>query len=255
MKVIICGKGGSGKSTLSAFVAMGLKNRGYRVLLVDADESNYGLHRLLGISHPVSLMDSLGGKKEFRKMTTSAFSQTLDAVPFKERIRIDDIPGDCISEADGIKLLVVGKIHHFGEGCACPMGVLSKMVLSRLDFKENDIVIVDTSAGIEHFGRGVDRECDMIIGVVDPCFESFVLADQIRDMAIKAGAEIFFVLNKVDDNTLDIMHKNINREMVIAEIPYLNAVFKNNLEGRELNTSFVEIDPICQRIEDVKHKV
>ncbi|MBE9529715.1 MAG: P-loop NTPase, partial [Proteobacteria bacterium] len=168
MKVLICGKGGSGKSTLSALIAMALKNRGYRILLVDADESNHGLHRLLGISHPVSLMDSLGGKKGFRQMTGSAFPQTLDAVPFKERIRINEIPGDCITESDGIKLLVVGKIHHFGEGCACPMGVLSKMVLSKLDFKENEIVIVDTSAGIEHFGRGVDAECDMIIGVVDP---------------------------------------------------------------------------------------
>jgi CO dehydrogenase maturation factor len=255
MKVLICGKGGSGKSTLSALIAMGLKNRGYRILLVDADESNYGLHRLLGISHPVSLMDSLGGKKGFRKMTASAFPQTLDAVPFKERIHINDIPGDCISESNGIKLLVVGKIHHFGEGCACPMGVLSKMILSKLNFKKNEIVIVDTSAGIEHFGRGVDGECDMIIGVVDPCFESFVLADQISDMAMKAGAEIFFVLNKVDENTLDIMHKNINREMVVAEIPYLNAVFIHNLKGRKLEKSFLEIDPICQRIEDAKHKV
>jgi CO dehydrogenase maturation factor len=135
------------------------------------------------------------------------------------------------------------------------MGVLSKMVLSKLDFKENDIVIIDTSAGIEHFGRGVDGECDMIIGVVDPCFESFVLADQMRDMAIKAGAEIFFVLNKVDEKTLDIIHKHIDDEKVIAEIPYLHAVFMNNLEGRELETSFVEIDPICQRIEDVKYNV
>ena len=255
MKVLICGKGGSGKSTLSALIARALKNRGYRVLLVDADESNYGLHRLLGVSHPVSLLDSLGGKKGFREMTASAFPQTFDAFPFKEKIRINDIPGDCITESDGIKLMVVGKIHHFGEGCACPMGVLSKMVLSKLDFKENEIVVVDTSAGIEHFGRRVDAECDMIIGVVDPCFESFVLSDQMREMALKAGAEIFFVLNKVDEKTLDTMHKNIDHKMVIADIPYLHAVFMNNLEGKELDTSFLEIDPICQRIEDFKKNV
>ena len=217
MKVLICGKGGSGKSTLSALIAMALKNRGYRILLVDADESNHGLHRLLGIAHPVSLMDSLGGKKGFRQMKASAFPQTLDTVPFKERIRINEIPGDCITESDGIKLLVVGKIHHFGEGCACPMGVLSKMV--------------------------------------DPCFESFVLAEQMRDMATKAGVEIFFVLNKFDEKTIDTMHKNIDHETVIAEIPYMDTIFIDNLEGRELGTSFLEIDPICQRIEDVKNKV
>jgi len=255
MKVLICGKGGSGKSTLSALIATSLKNRGYRVLLIDADESNYGLHRLLGISHPVSLLDSLGGKKGFREMTASAFPQTLDAVPFKERIRINEIPGDCITESDGIKLLVVGKIHHFGEGCACPMGVLSKMVLSKLDFKENEIVIVDTSAGIEHFGRRIDAECDMIIGVVDPCFESFVLSEQMTDMVKEAGVEIFFVLNKFDEKTIETMHKNINRDKVIAEIPYMHAIFIDNLEGRELKTSFSEIDPICQRIEDFKKNI
>jgi CO dehydrogenase maturation factor len=135
------------------------------------------------------------------------------------------------------------------------MGVLSKMVLSKLDFKENEIVIVDTSAGIEHFGRRVDAECDMIIGIVDPCFESFVLSEQMIDMAIKAGVDIFFVLNKFDEKTIETMHKNINRDKVIAEIPYMHSIFTDNLEGRQLKTSFSEIDPICQRIEDVKKKV
>jgi CO dehydrogenase maturation factor len=255
MKVLICGKGGSGKSTLSVLISTALKNRGYTVLLVDADESNYGLHRLLGVSHPVSLLDSLGGKKGFREMTASPFPQTLDAVPFKEKIRINDIPGDCITESDGIKLLVVGKIHHFGEGCACPMGMLSKMVLSKLEFKENQIVIVDTSAGIEHFGRRVDGECDMIIGVVDPCFESFVLSQQMTEMAKTAGVEIFFVLNKFDEKSKETMHKNINLDKVIAEIPYMHTVFIDNLEGRELKKSFSEIDPICQRIESFKKNV
>jgi CO dehydrogenase maturation factor len=63
MKVLICGKGGSGKSTLSAIIAIAMKNRGYSVLLIDADESNHGLHRMLGISHPVSMLDNLEGKK------------------------------------------------------------------------------------------------------------------------------------------------------------------------------------------------
>ena len=48
MKIIISGKGGSGKSTLSALLALALKNLGFSVLLVDADESNEGLHHQLG---------------------------------------------------------------------------------------------------------------------------------------------------------------------------------------------------------------
>jgi CO dehydrogenase maturation factor len=38
---------------------------------------------------------------------------------------------------------------------------------------ENEIVVVDAEAGVEHFGRRVDGECDLILGVVDPSYESF----------------------------------------------------------------------------------
>lgn len=58
MKIIISGKGGSGKSTMSALLALALKDLGFNVLLVDADESNEGLHRHLGISYPMSLQES-----------------------------------------------------------------------------------------------------------------------------------------------------------------------------------------------------
>jgi CO dehydrogenase maturation factor len=255
MKVLICGKGGSGKSTLTALIATAMNNRGYSVLLIDADESNYGLHRMLGISHPVSMLDNLGGKKGFREKSSSAFPQATDAVPFMERIRINEIPEACISEYDGIKMIVVGKIHHFGEGCACPMGLLSKMLLSKFDMGENEVVIVDTAAGVEHFGRGVDADCDMIFAVVDPTFESFALAKKMRNMAIKAGIELYFVLNKVDEKTIEHMKSNIDPKKVVSAIPQSNTIFMSNLEGKTLKTSFQEIDPICKLIEQFKKNI
>ena len=252
MKVLICGKGGSGKSTLSAIIAIAMKNRGYSVLLIDADESNYGLHRMLGISHPVPMLDNLGGKKGFREKTSSAFPQATDAVPFMERIRINEIPEACMSEYNGIKMIVVGKIHHFGEGCACPMGVLSKMLLSKFNIGKNEVVIVDAAAGVEHFGRGVDADCDMIFAVVDPTFESFALAKKMRNMAIKAGIDLYFILNKVDEKTIEHMTSNIDPKNAVSAIPQSNTIFMSNLEGKILKTSLQEIDPICKFIEQFK---
>ena len=43
---------------------------------------------------------------------------------------------------------------------------------------KKDVVIIDTTAGVEHFGRGIDRFCNLIIGVVDPTYESLAMADQ-----------------------------------------------------------------------------
>ena len=64
MKILICGKGGSGKSTIAALLSKNLAARGYDVLLIDADESNLGLHRLTGIAMPVDIMADLGGKRD-----------------------------------------------------------------------------------------------------------------------------------------------------------------------------------------------
>jgi CO dehydrogenase maturation factor len=255
MKIIISGKGGSGKSTISALLALALKNLCFSVLLVDADESNEGLHRQLGISYPVPLLDSLGGKKGFRKITTAAFPQTAHTMPFKDNMRIKEIPGNCIAEADGIKLLVIGKIRDFGEGCACPMGALSRMFLSKLDLEKNEIVIVDAAAGVEHFGRRIDADCDMILCIVDPTYESFLLARKMHDMAGKAEVDIFFVLNKVDEKILDVMKKNVAVDKLIAIIPYMPDLFIDNLEGITLKKSCHEIEPVCQLIEKYKNNL
>ena len=40
-------KRGCGKSTIAALLAKAMANRGYRVLVIDSDESNFGLHRQL----------------------------------------------------------------------------------------------------------------------------------------------------------------------------------------------------------------
>jgi CO dehydrogenase maturation factor len=48
MKISVCGKGGSGKSTVVTLLANEAIARGYHVLVVDSDESNSGLSRNRG---------------------------------------------------------------------------------------------------------------------------------------------------------------------------------------------------------------
>ena len=256
MKIIICGKGGSGKSTISALIAKGLQDRNFNVVLIDADESNLGLHRLMGVSAPVNIMDNLGGKKEFKKKMNSTLSGGIGAL-FKDNMKIDEIPADCITQGSGtsgsIKLLSIGKIHTSGEGCACPMGVLSKMLLDKIILDDNDIILIDTGAGVEHFGRGIDAKCDLILSIVDPSFESFMLAEKVANMADQAEIDLFFILNKVDDNVIDAMTENIDQERVIAKIPQSKSIFLKSLEGKAITESFSEIDPVFSLIEKKKN--
>ncbi len=253
MKIIICGKGGCGKSTVSTLIAGALNKRGYSILMVDGDESNLGLHRLLGGDEPIVFMDSLGGKKGFREKLNTGFTQGNTDVIFAPNTKTNDIPKECVSVIDGIRLLAVGKIHEPGEGCACPIGRLSKTILSNLAIGENEIVIIDAEAGIEHFGRGIDMACDMILGVVDPTFESFMLAKKMDDMIRNSGKEISFVMNKVNERVEPSMKKNIDQEKVIAGIPMSDDIFMGSLEGKKITADLPEIDKICDFIE-VKKK-
>jgi CO dehydrogenase maturation factor len=250
MKILICGKGGSGKSTLAALLAAKLSKLGYKILLVDADESNFGLHRLAGLPLPKDIMNTLGGKKGFKEKLNRTFP--AEDKPFHRKIGIDELPEGCVTEADGTKLLVIGKIHDFGEGCACPMGVLSKLVLSNLVTKNNEIVIVDTEAGIEHFGRKVDAECDLILDVVDPTYESFMMAEKIENMAEKASIDLFFVLNKIDARVEDSMMKNVNPQKILTRIPQSEQIFIKSLKGKALTEELPAIEPICELIHTLK---
>ena len=61
MKITVCGKGGCGKSTVTSLLSKALARRGKETLVIDSDESNYGLHRQLGMKLPRDFTDYFGG--------------------------------------------------------------------------------------------------------------------------------------------------------------------------------------------------
>ncbi len=68
MKLVICGKGGSGKSTVSALIAQEIASRGEMVLVVDTDESNFGLYKQLGLPQPKDFMDLWAARRVWREV-------------------------------------------------------------------------------------------------------------------------------------------------------------------------------------------
>ena len=172
MKILICGKGGSGKSVVSALLAREIAKRGKEVLVVDTDESNFGLYKQLGFEQPKDFMESFGGKKALsERLMKFIRSEGKEGLKILDEFSIKDIPQELVVGEDGVKLIAIGKIHSFGEGCACPMGALTREFLEKLK-TSGEHIVVDTDAGIEHFGRGVEAGCDKIVVVVDPSFES-----------------------------------------------------------------------------------
>jgi len=246
MKIVICGKGGSGKSTISALLAREIAKKGNKVLVVDTDESNFGLYKQLGFEQPKDFMESLGGKKALsEKLMKFIRSERRERLEILEDFTIKDIPEELIVGEDGIKLIAIGKIHNFGEGCACPMGALAKEFLGKLK-TDGEHVVVDTDAGIEHFGRGVEAGCDKIVVVIDPSFESVQLSGKIAEMGEKIGKPVFFILNRMDENSKELADL-VDKNRVIGAMPFDRAVFKACLKGEKV-PSITEMEQIADRL-------
>lgn len=191
-KIAVCGKGGVGKSTIVVLLANVLRSKRYDVLVLDTDESNPGLSRLFGFDkEPKPLVTLLGRFSSGERNTDSEWLQ-------REKITIPDIPAEYILNRDSLKFVMVGKIQDPFQGCACSIADMTRVLMEKLLVSDNEIVLVDVEAGIESFGRGLERNVDTVLVIVEPSFESMVLAEKIGYMAGGMGiSRVRAILNKV----------------------------------------------------------
>ncbi|MCR4611102.1 MAG: AAA family ATPase [Lachnospiraceae bacterium] len=247
MKIAICGKGGSGKSTVASLLAKAYAKKGNRVLVIDCDESNYGLHQQLGMKLPKSFIDNFGGKNEVMKM--------LEVGPmnmpmlFDKQWTFDDIPSDYISEKDGVLLMSPGKIETANEACACSFNALMCQFVPVLKLRDNEAVIMDMEAGIEHFGRGTDNAVEAILMVVDPSYESIKLSCKIEEIATKINKPIYYVINKTPDDMIQTVKEGIKSSDKICGVINDELSIKSaGLKGEELSVNNDTINSIIDKL-------
>jgi CO dehydrogenase maturation factor len=243
VKILICGKGGCGKSTIVTLLAKEIAARGNKVLVIDNDESNIGLHSRLGMQKPEDFMNYFGGKKVLFERTKV----------MKDNWRLNDLPKDYLTDKGNIQLLSMGKIYQFGEGCACPINALSSKFLEILDLGDEEFLIADTDAGIEHFGRGVEKGVDILLTVIDPSRESILLAEKISELGRQIDKPVYYILNRIaDQETEDLLLNSIDREKVIAVIVENKQIFISGLTGNEFNMDIKGIREIADMLESKK---
>ncbi|MDD5288800.1 MAG: P-loop NTPase [Dehalococcoidales bacterium] len=249
-KIAVCGKGGSGKSVVTRLLAGSLRNRGKRVVVIDSDESNTGLYRMLGFSQPPEpLIGLLGGKKKLEQMLEDSIRSGIPEMQVdlvRRELQLSDIPPEYMLEKDGIRLINIGKILMALEGCACPMGIVSRSFLKQLRLEPDEVAVIDMEAGVEHFGRGVETSIDCVLVVVEPSIDSLEVAEKIKELSGQINiADVWAVLNKVPSDDIakyltDSLEKKDIR--VIGAIRQDAEIFQSSLEGRPFKGSVATED-------------
>jgi CO dehydrogenase maturation factor len=254
-RILVCGKGGSGKSTIVALMADVLQKRGYETLVLDGDASNpEGLIRLmfgLGVNNePKPLLEFFGGINVVTCPVDDPLplTRTDDLVPVPEK-RIDiarEIPSEYYIKKRGISLFQAGKIERYGQGCDGPI----EKVVRDFMVQGKWVSLIDMKAGIEHFGRKIPDTMDMILVVLDPTLESVSIAKRIEGFCRKTEMKNFWlILNKISSKEMEsMMMEKLGalKSRVVGSVAYDSGLVERELSGGSLFTG-----DACEDIEQI----
>jgi CO dehydrogenase maturation factor len=196
-KIAISGKGGVGKTTLSALLAHLYAEQGRNVIAIDADPAG-GLAEAMGFPPelaaqvtPVADMEDLIYERTGAKPGSSGGFFSLNP-------RVDDIPDRFSVSHRGIRFLRLGTIELGGSGCICPESALLRALVTHLLLYRDEMLILDMEAGVEHLGRATAQAVDAFLVVIEPGRRSLSTAARVRELAADIGiSHVYAVGNKV----------------------------------------------------------
>ena len=235
MKLAISGKGGTGKSTLAAALALMMVAKKWRVLAVDADPDG-NLAAALGASaKDQSKIIPVSKQKELIEERTGAKVKQYGQM-FKLNPEVSDIADSYGTKLKGVTLLVLGAIEAGGSGCACPESVLLRALVSDLVLHRKDALIMDMEAGIEHLGRATAKGVDTLLVMVEPSQRALDSAQRVARLATEIGLrDVRFIANKITSAADEqYVRAGLNGAEVAGVIPWSDEIRAADRQGQSV---------------------
>jgi CO dehydrogenase maturation factor len=233
VKIAVTGKGGVGKTTLTALLARAFVERGTKVLAIDADPSPC-LGQALGFPpaalsrlEPIARMEALIYER------TGAQPGTIGGY-FKLNPRVDDLPDQFSVEDHGVRLLELGAVEMGGAGCICPESAVLRALVTHLLLRRDEVVLLDLYAGVEHLGRATADAVDAMLIVVEPTRRSLGTAAQIKGLAGDLKLTRLFLVGSKVEGEADrrLIEEGSPGLPVIGHLPSDDGVRRADLEGK-----------------------
>ena len=207
--IAVCGKGGVGKTTISALLCrLVLEKEGIRGLAIDADPGG-GLSQTLALPVKKSVNDLRG------QIITSAGDEKGNRATLAASI--DYQLWESLTEYRNLAFLSVGRPEE--EGCYCQVNSLLREAIHLLA-EQFDVVIIDAEAGIEQVNRRVIDYIDQLILVSDLSVKGVRVAESIREVAVRNLKinQVQLLLNRVNRSREG---KNVEKIAGLSDLPVL----------------------------------
>jgi CO dehydrogenase maturation factor len=249
-RVVTTGKGGAGKTTLTALLAQFFAEDKYQVLAVDEDPQQ-------------NLAFSLGFPEEKADQIVPV-SENIDYIEEKTGARPGENWGtmlnlnpdvsDVVNRfgmniKDRINLLVIGSVIQAATGCLCPENSLLDSIVGYINLREDEVILMDTQAGVEHFGRSLAEGFRNAVIITEPSFNAVQVALHSAQLADQLEIEnIHLVVNKVrEEKDKDKVMERIGEKREIFDyihyLPFDESVYRNEPDVAPLlekNTPYVK---------------
>lgn len=231
MKLAITGKGGVGKTTLTALLAMVLRDKGRQVVAIDADP-NACLAACMGHPNPGSIRP-LVEMKELIEERTGVKPGTTGGM-FRLNPFVEDLSDKYAVEINGIRVLVAGAIKSGGAGCYCPENALLRALVSHLLVEADVALVLDMEAGLEHLSRSTVSAVDALLVVTEPSMRGVETAHRIRKLAGDIGLKnLYGVGNKIRSQAdQDFLRKSLPGWEFAGFLPYDGGITKADMAGK-----------------------